>query len=507
MNQKEHKDRLEEIFWEKFNKNSPNSEEWGIPSSKLDNKILKQTKSEKNKILLSLLFFFISVLVIGVSAIYFVNTYIQQNNNLQVEGLFNVNLEPPGQDEINSTDIIFCDSSIYELNITNDTNLQASLLKDEVDLRKSLSNVEQFHHKEQFSSIITYQGETYRLNNTTEEIILNDAGIITDKVENSIVEQNNHNVNTLFIDDKLQGNWNAAKLLSFMPLNKDYPLLSTNIYALATSPVAIPERLKQHKWSFEMVGGKFINLKPNTFNVTTEDIDFTINKSVQANNFGLNIERKINNRLLLGWGVHYLTSSFTTDYGMKIAYDIANEQETPEGYTNAIQQVIPSLYYGIHGTMLLFRPKHTTLLGNTHIPMSLSLYQKMSSWNVPIYAKVILPSHGKWTTYGKVGITANFVQNKLLITDYAAILPLNQTLQLEHRELHFMINPSKSSITSRVEINYLISAGVRYGITNNSYTFVEPLLQGAFNTVYAISDIEVKDQMFAGVFIGVGTFF
>ncbi len=508
MNQREHKDRLEEIFWEKFNETASDSEEWSLPSNKLDSQILNQVRNEKNNILLPLILFFIGALVVGSFALYFTKTYIQQNNNLrQVEELFNVPPEPKGQEEINGIDIIFCDSSIYEVNITYETNLlQASLLMEKVDARTSLPNVERLRNKEQLGSTTTHHVETHRLNNAIEAIMLNDDAILEYKVQNSIVEQDNLDANALSIGDKLQDDFNA-NWLSLMPLKKNYPLLSTNFYALAPSSVAIPQKLAYHKWSFEMMGGKFINLKPNTLNATTEEIDFTINKSVQVNNFGVNVERKINNRLFVGLGVHYLTSSFITDYGMKVAYDITNEQEIPEGYTNAIQQVIPSLHYDIHGTMLLFRPKHTTLLGNTYIPMSLSLYQKMSSWNIPIYAKGILSAHGRWTTYGKMGIAANFVQHKLSITDYAAILPLNQTLQLEHRELHFTINPSKSSITSRLEINYFISAGFRYSIANSSYIFVESLAQAAFNTTYAIPDLKAKDQVLVGVLLGVGTFF
>lgn len=512
MNQKEHKDRLEEIFWEKFNGTSSMPALWNTPSRDLDNRILEQIKTEKERKLLPLLFFF-GFLIISSFIMYLITVHILKNNSLQVRELFNVNINPSEQDKINGVDIIFCDSSIYKASNIDDTKLlQASLLIDETDSMKmkSLNSVRQSLKKVQGGSKITRQNKVYYVNNTNQKVILNDnTEKVANNIESSIAEQNNDNIIASFIDNRKSQEHSNINFSSLVPLQKDYTLLFNDTYALSDASflATVPKKIKQHSWSSEMVVGKFVNLGTTTFSTTVENIDLTVNKSIQANSFGANIERKINNRLSLGLGIHHLSSSFITDYGMKVAYDTTDEKETSEGYTNSIQQVIPSLYYDIHGTMLLFRPKHSALSGNTDIPMSLSLHQKMSSWSFPVYTKLIIQQHKKWTTYGKMGIATNLVQHKLSITNYAAVLRSTNSLQLQHKDLHFMINPSSSNLTSKLEINYLLSAGVRYSIINKGYVFLEPSLQGAFNTTYAISDLEVKDQVFAGVLIGIGGFF
>ncbi|NJK83856.1 MAG: hypothetical protein HC912_08635 [Saprospiraceae bacterium] len=256
------------------------------------------------------------------------------------------------------------------------------------------------------------------------------------------------------------------------------------------------------------MGGQFIDLRATTFTGTTENIDFTVNKSIQTNDFGINIERKLNRNLSVGVGVHYLNSAFILDYGMKIAYLTANEKEIAEGYLNTIQHSIPSLYTNIDAHMLIFRPKHSTLISNIDIPMSLSLHQNRLSLSVPIYMK-IAQQKGRWTTYGKLGIAANFVQNKLKLKEYSALLPLNPTLDLEYRALELITNPSNANLTSRTEINYLIAMGGRYNVINKAYVFIEPTLQGVLHTTYAnhLSDIRAKDQIAVGGFMGIGTFF
>ncbi len=511
MNQKEHKDRLEEIFWEKFNGMPSMPALWNTPSSDLDNRILEQIKNKKDRKFLPFLFFF-GFLIISSFIIYLIAFNILKKNTLQVRELFNVNINHSGQDEVNGVDIIFCDSSIYKANNIDDTKfLQASLLMDKIDSMKmkSLNSVEQSVKKVQGGSKITRQNKVHHINNDHQKIgSENNTEGITNKVESSIAEQNNDNIIASFIDNKKLQEHSNINFASLVPLKKDYTLLFNDTYALSDAPLfaTVPKKVKQHNWLSEMVVGKFVNLGTTTFSTTVENIDLTVTKSIQANSFGTNIERKINNRLSLGLGIHHLSSSFVTDYGMKVAYDIANEEETLEGYINSIQQVIPSLYYDIYGTMLLFRPKHSILLGSTDIPMSLSLYQKMSSWSFPIYARIMLsPQSRKWTTYAKIGLAPNLIQNKISITNYAVALPINNLLQLEQIGLEFMVNTN--ILASKLEINYLLSAGVRYGIVNQCYFFVEPSIQGSLNTAYAISNLQSKNSIFAGTLLGIGAFF